>query len=189
MAPHQWVSHPFQVKAFGGFTLIELMVGMAIVALMIGLAAPSYRYSINSSRVASDRDSLLSALQLARAEAIRRGLSVTVCSSNTAGTACSGSNNWKTGWLVFVDSNNNASYDSGEKLVRQQSALTSANAVSADNNTSAVRFNREGIASGLANDPVTVTFTPPTNSSTQKRCLLISVAGRVRFPNPDKGTC
>jgi len=189
MAPHQWVSKHVQVKAFGGFTLIELMVSVAIVALMIGLAVPSYRYSINSSRISSDSDSLLSALQLARTEAIRRGLSVTVCGSNATGSACSGSNNWKTGWLVFVDLNNNASYDAGDTLVRRQSALTSANAVIADNNTSAVRFNREGIASGLANDPVTVTFSPPTNSSTQKRCLVISMAGRMLIQRPAQGAC
>jgi type IV fimbrial biogenesis protein FimT len=189
MAPHQCISNHVQVKAFGGFTLIELMVSVAIVALMIGLAVPSYRYSINSSRVASDSDGLLSALQLARTEAIRRGLSVTVCSSNATGSACSGSNNWKTGWLVFVDLNNNASYDAGDTLVRRQSALTSANAVIADNNTSAVRFNREGIASGLANDPVTVSFSPPTNSSTQKRCLAISMAGRMLIQRHAQGAC
>jgi type IV fimbrial biogenesis protein FimT len=188
-APHQIRIRQFQIKVFSGFTLVELMVSLAIVAVMMGLAVPSYRYAINSSRISSDSDNLLIALQLARTEAIRRGLSVSVCSSNANGSACSGSNNWKTGWLVFVDVNNNASYDGGDALVRQQPALASANAVSADNNTSAVRFNREGIASGLAADPVTVTFTPPTNSSTQKRCLAISAAGRMLIQRPGTGAC
>lgn len=171
-----------------GFTLIELLVSVAIVAIMIRLAVPSYQFIINSSRISSELNGLLATFQIARSEAIRRGLSVTVCSSAN-GSTCSGSNNWKTGWLVFVDLNNNASLDTGDTVLRQQVALASADTVVADNSVSTVRFNREGIAAGLPADPVTFTFTPPTNASTQKRCLALGAAGRMTLEQPGTGGC
>lgn len=164
------------------------MIGVAIVAIMIRLAVPSYQFIINSSRISGELNGLLATFQLARSEAVRRGLSVTVCSS-VNGSSCSGSNNWKTGWLVFVDLNNNASLDTGDTVLRQQVALASANTVVADNSVSTVRFNREGIAAGLPADPVTFTFTPPSNASSQKRCLAVGAAGRMTLELPGVGGC
>ena len=171
-----------------GFTLIELLVSLAIVAIMVRLAVPSYQFIVNSSRVSSETSALLTTLQFARSEAIRRGLSVTVCSSSNAST-CTGSSDWKTGWLVFVDLNNSATLDTGDTLLRKQTPLVSANAISANNSTYAIRFNREGIAAGLAADPVTVTFTPPTHSASQKRCLVVGAAGRMLVQRPGVGAC
>ncbi|WP_031255978.1 GspH/FimT family pseudopilin [Curvibacter lanceolatus] len=171
-----------------GFTLLELLVSIAIVAIMVRLAVPSYQFIINSSRISGELNGLLTSFQFARAEAVRRGLSVTVCSSAN-GTSCSSTNNWKSGWLVFVDVNNNASLDAGDTVLRQQATLASANTVVADNSVSTVRFNREGIAAGLPADPVTFTFTPPSNASTQKRCLAVGAAGRMTVELPGVGGC
>ena len=171
-----------------GFTLIELLVSIAIVAMMVRLAVPSYQFIINSSRISGELNGLLTTFQFARTEAIRRGLSVTTCSSANR-SSCAGSNNWKTGWLVFVDMNNNASLDTGDTILRQQAALASADTVVADNSVSTVRFNREGIAAGLPADPVTFTFTPPSNASSQKRCLAVGVAGRMVPQMPGVGAC
>jgi len=72
--------------------------------LVIGV--PSYRYVITSNRVSAEVNGLLMDMQFARSEAIKEGRTVTVCTSLN-GTSCANSNVWHTGWIVFMDINNN----------------------------------------------------------------------------------
>lgn len=66
-----------------GFTLLELMIGIAILAIMISIAVPNYNAQIEASRLRADTENVLTALQLARSEAVTRRAQVTV--SNFAG--------------------------------------------------------------------------------------------------------
>ncbi|MGG6259270.1 GspH/FimT family pseudopilin [Stutzerimonas stutzeri] len=66
-----------------GFTLIELMIAIALIAIIAGIAIPNYRSSMQNTRETSARNSLVGALQLARSEAITRNITVTV---TTAGS-------------------------------------------------------------------------------------------------------
>ena len=81
-----------------GFTLLELMITIAILAVLVGLGLPSFQETIRTNRVASITNDLVGAFQLARSEAIRRGRDVWVCpSSNQA--SCGGT--WAQGWIVW----------------------------------------------------------------------------------------
>lgn len=80
-----------------GFTLIELMVTVSILAILLGIGVPSFRATIQGNRVASVSSDLVAALHFARSEAVRRGENVTLCSSNDQAT-CSG--DWVDGWVV-----------------------------------------------------------------------------------------
>lgn len=87
-------------------TLVELMVGVAILAVVLAVAAPSYRQFGRSTRVVTQASDLHSALAYARSESLRRGVRVTVCRSadpQAASPACSASAHWASGWLVFID--------------------------------------------------------------------------------------
>ena len=81
-----------------GFTLVELMVIMAVIGILAIIAVPSMTALINNSRAAGQAEELVASLQLARAEAIRRNARVTIC-AGTAG-ACSGSTTWGS-WTIF----------------------------------------------------------------------------------------
>ena len=85
-----------------GFTLLELMITLAVAAVLAGIAIPSFKSSISSNRLTTNTNELVTALNLARSEAIKRGKRVVVRRTNT---------DWKDGWRVFIDENNNDAYN------------------------------------------------------------------------------
>jgi len=95
-----------------GFTLIELMVTIAIVAIMLVVAAPSFRNFIRNSELTSLTNKLLAAINAARSEAMKYGQNALVIPAN-------GGNDWTQGWIVFVDSNRNNSYDESTDVTIQ----------------------------------------------------------------------
>jgi type IV fimbrial biogenesis protein FimT len=108
---------------YRGFTLIELMITLAIAAILLTVGVPSFNEVIKNSRMATSTNKFITAANLARSEAIKRSVRVTVCKSNN-GTACTNANNWDQGWIVFTDENNNAAYNSAtETLLRVASGL------------------------------------------------------------------
>ena len=84
------------VRRTSGFTLIELMVTVSIGVILVLIALPSFRATMISNNVTQTSNALLRDLNLARAEAVRRGTLVAVISN-------SGSSNWSTGWYVQAD--------------------------------------------------------------------------------------
>lgn len=108
-----------------GFTLIELMVVVAIAAVLLTIAAPSFRDTIQSNRVASRTNELMASFALARTEAIRSTRSARVCASSD-GSTCLTTPNWNTGWLVSLDTANNNSYSTAVRYVEGRSALAMA---------------------------------------------------------------
>ncbi|WP_444906467.1 GspH/FimT family pseudopilin [Microbulbifer sp. SSSA008] len=86
----------------GGFTLIEMMVSLVVLALLVGIAVPSFTDMINNNRSVALAEDFAGALNYTRAEAIRRGGRVSICAS-TDGASCGAADTWDQGWIVFVD--------------------------------------------------------------------------------------
>jgi type IV fimbrial biogenesis protein FimT len=99
-----------------GLTLIELMVAMAILVIVLSIGLPSFDGIANSSRLSSTTNELSGALQLARAESVRRNRNVVLCRSDDMATCASGAV-WR-GWIVFVDANGDDQANGGEEVVR-----------------------------------------------------------------------
>ena len=87
-------------RRHGGFSLIELMVTVAIITIVATIAMPSFNEVIVRSRMVSQTNELMAAFSLARTEAIRSNLVTGVCGSNAGGTACDASS-WDRGWVVY----------------------------------------------------------------------------------------
>src|SRR4030067_1077024 len=109
-----------------GFTLIELMVTLAVGAILLSVAVPSFSTMIMNNRLITQTNDFVTALNIARSEAIKRSGRVTMCKSND-NTACDiSATGWVQGWIIFVDSDNDAQADAGEELVRAHGPLGGA---------------------------------------------------------------
>lgn len=108
-----------------GFTLIELMVTLAVVAILAMIAVPSFRDTIRRNRVSAASNALLADIGYARAEAIDRGQTVTLCPSASVGSCTSGGTAWQSGWMVYSyppgATSSNAAYASGNLELRAAS--------------------------------------------------------------------
>jgi type IV fimbrial biogenesis protein FimT len=115
-----------KTKMSAGFTLLELMLVIGIAGLILTLGIPSFMDSVKSNRLTTRTNELVTALNFARSESIKRGLRITVCKSTTGSSCLTTGSNWTAGWIVFTDQNNNAAYDSAsETLLRVQANLAS----------------------------------------------------------------
>lgn len=85
-----------------GFTLLELIITIALAAILLGLAVPNMRDFIQNNRMTGQTNEFVTALNIARSEALKRNHPVSICPVNEAGTGCTG-NDWSVGWLVYVD--------------------------------------------------------------------------------------
>src|SRR5215831_9254005 len=84
-----------------GFTVIELMIAVSIIAILMVVAAPSLRDVIRNARMTSLANDIMTDLSLARGEAVKRGVRISMCASNT-GTACTNTE-WRFGWIIFAE--------------------------------------------------------------------------------------
>ncbi|MHB8482950.1 MAG: GspH/FimT family pseudopilin [Nitrospiria bacterium] len=100
-----------------GFTLIEIVVALSIITILATMAVPSLLVFIRSNRVAGQSSDFLTALALARNEAITRGAWVGVAPTNPAGNANT-NNEFGKGWNVFIDVNANNVFDAGDTILR-----------------------------------------------------------------------
>ena len=89
-----------------GFSLVELMITLSILAIVMALAFPSFSTLLIKQKIKSKRDELMSAFQYARTEAVTQNRPVSICPSAnpwSSSPTCSGNTDWTTGWIVFYD--------------------------------------------------------------------------------------
>ena len=105
-----------------GFTLVELMVALAIVSILLVLAWPSYQQFVVDSRVSAQANEFLTALTFTRSEAVKRNATVTMCKS-ADGASCATAGGWQQGWIVFVDAGAVGAVDVGDTILRVAAAM------------------------------------------------------------------
>jgi type IV fimbrial biogenesis protein FimT len=113
----------YRFSTSSGFTLVELMVVIIMASILVAVAIPSFRTLIVKTRVVTAVNGLVSSLNLARSEAIKRGQRVTVCTSSD-GATCDPNVDWDRGWIVFDEvAPPNATVDAGETVISVHDGL------------------------------------------------------------------
>ena len=169
-----------------GFSLIEVMVTLAIAAIVLSIAVPSYQTAVQNNRRTTATNELATAFQLARSTAISQRVFTVVCKSPDGATCPTGagSGDWTQGWMVFTDPNDNGSLDAGETLIRVHGALPGDATFVGDRVTVAdfVSFSPQG----LTRNNGTITHCD-ARGATDASALDISVGGQVRHATDTDG--
>jgi len=126
-------------KDASGFTLIELMTALLVLAILVAIAVPSYRSVIKNGNIVASSGEIVSVLQFARTEAVRRGKSVRLVATSGSDAA----NEMGPGFTVYLDSNGDSLLSSGEAL-RVISAVPAGTTVDSVNNQTNFVFGPRG---------------------------------------------
>lgn len=170
------------MKIFKGFTLIELMIAITILAIILVVGVPSFQTSIQNNRLITNANGLISAMMIARNEAIKRGVDVQIRS-------ISGNANWSTGWAVVTDNNNDNAFSAtpdclgnNDCEVHRSAGLNTGvilNAVA--NNRTLFQFDPRGrLRTSITLLPDTLVMCDSRGFVAQARAIVITNTGRGR---------
>lgn len=179
-------------KRCRGFTLLELMVTVALIAILMTIAAPSFTTFQRNTELTSRINSLLASINAARSEAMKRGRDAVVIPLDGS--------SWNTGMIVFVDMNNNRTYESATDVLvyKNEDPIPSYLTITADGAPSAsppyIRFGAQGYPKPASPDLRNFTISIARNDVTgsevfsQTRRLKVAITGRVRTCKPASAT-
>jgi type IV fimbrial biogenesis protein FimT len=167
-APESW---PLSRRGLG-FSLVELMVALAVMGILIGIAIPAFDSFILSHRLSSYASAFSASARVARSEAMKRNLPVTLCKSSN-GTSCSTSGGWEQGWIVL----------SGTTVIKRQQATVTGYLLSSS--VDSLTFQPNGL--GATQSTVVVCRSSPLG--TEERQVTVSATGRANISKTYSGAC
>lgn len=172
------------VRASRGFTLIELMVTLAIAVVLMLVAAPSLIQVRKNSQLSDAVNSFIVGAGTARSAALKTGRNCFIVPNGATG--------WQTGWFVFVDNNWNSQYDAGiDDVLLMRDAISAEISISTPGSTAlsagALIFNGTGFPKQLSGTPPvpsapgngTLTMALP-GANGRSSSIVVDTAGRVR---------
>jgi type IV fimbrial biogenesis protein FimT len=160
-----------------GFTLLELMVTLAVVAILIMFGVPSMRDFTLNARLSAQSNEFITGIQLARGAAIKQQRNASICISTTYSNSpptCTGGTDWSAGWVVWVDQDSDGVLDATEVL--RVGEPLDGNATF----TSAARTEFQYSPTGLVNGQDTLTLCDNRSGETGRQ-ITINPAGRVNL--------
>ncbi len=187
------------MKKHTGFTLTELMITLAIVGILLTVGVPSLKTLMQGNQLIASTNEIVSALHIARSEAIKLNTRVSICESSN-GATCATTGSWKNGWIVFIDGNGANPGDlvntgspcaaaNTDCLLRIHDAISdnqlSVTAVnSANNSVSSFTFTSRGLPKAINGATQSGVFSlcnyDSSNNVIGFRAVLLSLSGRVR---------
>lgn len=175
-------------RVLRGFTLVELMVTIAIAAILLGIAVPSFDGVMLSMKLTSYANNLVASTLLARSEAIKRNAVVSLCVSSDGSSCRTGG--WEQGWIVMCNtSGDNTSCDPAgpnTMVIHHQPAVSSGWKITESSTITSVSFQPTG--TGATSAMLTVCRATP-NVGSQERVVRISASGRPSVTKTANAAC
>lgn len=169
------------------FTLVELMITLLVVAILASVAVPAYQTMVKNNRLTTQVNELVTALLYARSEAVKRSAPVAVCASTDEAT-CSGTNEWETGWIVFIDEDDDLTVDATANIIRIHGGLDGDNTARAFDGggsaLAALNYNAEG----MSNNRGSFRFCDDRGKA-EGKVLEVSGTGRPSQSSAPPDTC
>lgn len=173
-----------------GFTLLELLVTIAIAAIVMAIGIPNYKSVISRNRLTSYNNEVITSLNFARSEAVKRGESVSMRKLDTdSATGTTDTVEWEDGWDVFTDADSDGKFETGDTLLRTFDPLPQGYTLRGNNNfTNFIRFTSRGQSNQNGSfflcDSTDGNTTPEANTS---RLIIVNPVGRVRIGEDTNG--
>ncbi|RLA50943.1 MAG: pilus assembly protein [Gammaproteobacteria bacterium] len=169
-----------------GFTLVELMIVVIVVAVLLTVAAPSMLNLLQKNRLQTAADNFYAALMAARSEAVKINLPVVICKSSD-GAACVLSGNWEQGWLMYADLDSDSTKDPSDPILRVGEALKSGDTLRVRSAPGAAGgafanllvYRNDGSSSGTTGTEAFV-FCDAAKNLITAREILVTLTGRPR---------
>ncbi|WP_428819020.1 GspH/FimT family pseudopilin [Microbulbifer sp. MCCC 1A16149] len=175
-----------------GLTLIELLVTMAVLAIIVGIAVPSFNTMVQNQRSLALGEDLAGALNFARSESVKRGARITLCGT-TNGSECNGG--WTDSWIVVVDTA--TTDDAAAPVVANADAVlrfweapdnnAALTATQGGNAITFVRFTRKGMLGRSSSGDVTMNASFEGCGSNSARVITVGVAGLLNMSRSTTG--
>ena len=133
------------MKRQSGFTLVELLVTLAAATVLMSVAIPSFKTTIQNGRMVTQANDLLGALVFARSQAVTAAKDVVVCASNSDQTACDTSGTWAGGWIICQPD-----CSAPANILRVHEAVSGGNTITNDSALKTLTFDSTGAVSGVS---------------------------------------
>jgi len=157
-----------------GITALELLVTMAIAAILLATAVPSFKNYSWNLRMRTAMDVLQTDLNLARSRAISHNIQTIICPATDA-SDCSGESNWQQGWIVFADLNGDRHKQEGEPLLKHAGAVELLT-INSSRSRNHLRFFPNGTAPG---SNISILFCD-SRGAEKAAAIAVSNSGRIR---------
>jgi len=185
--------HPMRQPACAaGLSLIELLIVLALAAILLGAAVPSFQSLMSKNQLTATTNTLVYSLQTTRSEAVKRAVAAGVCTSDNSlepDATCSPGSGYVKGWIAYIDDDGNGKRNDSEEIIMAVEDRGPAFKINADKQfADQIYFDDAGGSANVAGVPLAGDINIAYGDGTNQRTVQVSANGRIATINPAKAT-
>jgi type IV fimbrial biogenesis protein FimT len=169
----EYAKQVYMMKKVTGFTLVELMITLTVLVIVLAVGIPSFIQISRNNTLATHANELVAALNLARSEAVKRGVQVTIAPTGTE---------WEEGWRIFTDGNDTGTLDDGETELKIYGSIKDGYTLRTGAHFNLyVAYLPTGTSRGNGGPNDTFRLCADDEDTAKARSIVINLVGRIRM--------